>query len=205
VLSTIALTRLDELSTLMDRGEPVAPSFWNDVTSSLYIAASEQSDPALRAKLYVAGKQTLDRLSQTGNRPDLAGSLDAVLKSVVTPTPTEMEATASPLPTATNTANVASATVKPASPINTNTMTASASPTSTLTSTPQSSPSPIFDQLRSALNSCVTDKAMIQSLTVKINAGQLGAFINEVRAQSGKKIPAACANDLIRIAQSLSH
>jgi hypothetical protein len=40
-------------------------------------------------------------------------------------------------------------------------------------------------------------------MNVKINAQQWGAFINEVQAQTGKKIDAQCANDLIQIATYL--
>ncbi len=215
VMSTIATTRLNELSTMIDRGVPVAASFWNDVTSSLYIAASVQIDPAIRDDLYARGEGTLYQLKQTGNRPDLADSLDVLLKTIVTPTPTLpslpetlSSPTASPTssltPEATMTVVTATATVE---------VTLSPSPSATLIAGPTAmalpslSPSstPNLEPLRAAIRACVTDRQILQPLLVKIDVDQLGAFINEVKAQSGKKIQAACANQLIAIAQTMGN
>jgi hypothetical protein len=75
----------------------------------------------------------------------------------------------------------------------------------------------IYDILRSMVNGCVTKQGIINSLMAKLDnaeaaekrgdlnakAGIIGAFINEVEAQTGKAIPAACAAELIRLAKLL--
>ncbi len=83
------------------------------------------------------------------------------------------------------------------------TVTPTPQPTNTPTSTPTATSTPSVDDLRTQVNICVTDDGLKNSLTVKINAGQLSAFINEVQAQSGKKIDQGCAKVLINLATYL--
>jgi hypothetical protein len=59
---------------------------------------------------------------------------------------------------------------------------------------------PTINDLRNKVSVCVSDKGIANSLNAKIDAQQWNAFINEVEAQSGKKISQACADDLIGIA-----
>ncbi|MDE2179449.1 MAG: Ig-like domain repeat protein [candidate division NC10 bacterium] len=74
-----------------------------------------------------------------------------------------------------------------------------------------------YDSLRAVLNGCVTNKGILNSLTAKLNnaeaaeqrgnlnakAGMIGAFVNEVQAQTGKAVDRTCAAELIRLAQLL--
>jgi uncharacterized repeat protein (TIGR01451 family) len=75
-------------------------------------------------------------------------------------------------------------------------VTATSTPTPTFTLTPTPGPS----DLRAKVAACVTDQGIANSLNAKINANQWQAFINEVQAQSGKKIPQPCADDLVATA-----
>jgi Tol biopolymer transport system component len=61
-----------------------------------------------------------------------------------------------------------------------------------------------INDLYALVQQCVSDGGVQNSLTVKLDHGQFNAFINEVQAQSGKKIPADCANQMIEIATQLS-
>lgn len=74
-----------------------------------------------------------------------------------------------------------------------------------------------FDAIRVHLTGCVTNRGILNSLSAKLDnaeaaarrgnltakAGLVGAFMNEVRAQAGKKIDAACAAQLLSLAQLL--
>ncbi|MDD5558393.1 hypothetical protein [Candidatus Methylomirabilis sp.] len=75
-----------------------------------------------------------------------------------------------------------------------------------------------YDSLRALLSrDCVTNKGILNSLTVKLNNAEaaeqrgnvtakadiIGAFVNEVQAQTGKAIDRTCAAELIRLAQLL--
>jgi hypothetical protein len=61
-----------------------------------------------------------------------------------------------------------------------------------------------FDMLRAKMRECLINKNLYNSFSVKLNARQLRAFINEVRAQSGKKLGADCAKELIAMANQLN-
>jgi WD40 repeat protein len=61
----------------------------------------------------------------------------------------------------------------------------------------------IINIVEANVQQCVTEKGLITSLTVKINGQQWNAFINEVQAQSGKKITIDCATELIKMATYL--
>lgn len=50
---------------------------------------------------------------------------------------------------------------------------------------------------------CVTDKGILNSLQAKLRAGSINAYLNELRAQSGKKISEDCADNLSRLARAL--
>lgn len=66
-----------------------------------------------------------------------------------------------------------------------------------------STPTPAPTDLTALVTQCVTDRGLRNSLTVKINNTQWGAFINEVEAQRGKKITVECADQLIEMATYL--
>ncbi len=70
-------------------------------------------------------------------------------------------------------------------------------------STPTMTPTPAVADLRVLVTQCVAEKGPANSLLVKLNAGQLRAFMNEVRAQTGKKINTACASQLTAMATYL--
>ncbi len=59
------------------------------------------------------------------------------------------------------------------------------------------------DYIRWRLSACVTDKGLLNSLSAKLDVGQYGAFVNEIQAQSGKKISTACSTELIQTATYL--
>jgi Domain of unknown function (DUF5667) len=82
-----------------------------------------------------------------------------------------------------------------------------ATPTPGIDAVPVVSPTPaaptldeLLDSLRAKAANCISNKGLYNSLRTKINPKQLRAFINEVRAQSGKKLDAACAALLIDLA-----
>ncbi|HLY26326.1 MAG TPA: CSLREA domain-containing protein [Aggregatilineales bacterium] len=62
---------------------------------------------------------------------------------------------------------------------------------------------PTAAYLRALLLSCVRDQGLLNSLKVKVDARQWNPIINEVKAQSGKKISLNCANSLIGVATFL--
>jgi predicted outer membrane repeat protein len=70
-------------------------------------------------------------------------------------------------------------------------------------STPTMTPTPAVADLRVLVTKCVAEKGPANSLLVKLNAGQLRAFMNEVRAQTGKKINTMCASQLTAMATYL--
>lgn len=69
--------------------------------------------------------------------------------------------------------------------------------------TPTFIPTPSPTDLTALVMQCVTDRGIRNSLTVKINNTQWGAFISEVEAQRGKKITVACVDQLIEMATYL--
>ncbi len=69
--------------------------------------------------------------------------------------------------------------------------------------TPTATPTPSPDSLRQKTEACVTDQGILTSLNAKIDSQQWVAFINEVEAQSDKKITTDCANQMIQIAKFL--
>ena len=71
------------------------------------------------------------------------------------------------------------------------------------TPTPSPTTTPSSGDLTAKVTECVTDRGVRNSLAVKITNQQWGAFINEVNAQSGKKITVECAADLIEMATYL--
>ncbi len=81
-------------------------------------------------------------------------------------------------------------------PTDTPTNTPTATPSFTPTLTPTSTPS--LQTLLQQLKACVIDKGTLKSLTVKAAKGDIQALINEIKAQRGKKITAACADQLIQ-------
>lgn len=85
-------------------------------------------------------------------------------------------------------------------PTATATLAATDTPTNTPTATFTLTPTPGASDLRAKVAACVTDQGIANSLNAKINANQWQAFINEVQAQSGKKILKPCADDLIATA-----
>ena|SRR5579859_6874942 len=66
-------------------------------------------------------------------------------------------------------------------------------------------PVPTSNSAKADFASCnVSDKGWLNSINAKIDAGQWDALINEVNAQTGKKIDETCAYDLIAAATYLS-
>jgi hypothetical protein len=164
---------------------------------------------------YPANSITLIVLAQNGaatNTPTVTAS------ATNTSTPTDTS-TATLTSTPTDTAQVSATPTQTPSSTSTNTPTSTFTFTPTFTSTPRPSDTPVPtatpvpsitpvvitpETLRNQLTLCgATDKGILNSLMVKIDHGQWGAFINEVQAQYGKKIDPACADQLISIAKSL--
>ncbi|HLY24918.1 MAG TPA: alpha-amylase family glycosyl hydrolase [Aggregatilineales bacterium] len=91
----------------------------------------------------------------------------------------------------------------PMPPTATPTATFTLTPSNTPTFTPTFTPTPSFDSLKAKIAACVSDSGIQNSLLVKINADALSDFISEVKAQSGKKISATCADQMTALAQYL--
>ncbi len=191
--------RLSELTSLIQSGKGIQASFLTDVVDGLNKAAWAQPDPQLRAELYARSLIALQALTAQNTRPDLTAALNSAIRTVATPSPTP---TVSAIPQ--NVAGTAAAT-EPIAATPSSTPTVSATPEGTV-STPAATRTALsLDSLRAKISVCVTDKGTTQSLTVKLKVNQLTPFINEVKAQSGKKIDKACADQLLELAASLQH
>jgi Tol biopolymer transport system component len=60
-----------------------------------------------------------------------------------------------------------------------------------------------MEGLRALVTECVTDHGVQNSLLVKLDHGQLEAFMNEVQAQLGKKITTQCTDEMVQMATAL--
>jgi hypothetical protein len=72
----------------------------------------------------------------------------------------------------------------------------------TIVTTPADAPVSI-EVLAEKTKACLVNPRQFNSFRAKLNVKKLNAFINEVRAQSGKKLKESCAPELIQMATAL--
>jgi hypothetical protein len=72
----------------------------------------------------------------------------------------------------------------------------------TIVTTPADAPVSI-EVLAEKTKACLVNPRQFNSFRAKLNVKKLNAFINEVRAQSGKKLKESCAPELIQMATTL--
>jgi hypothetical protein len=227
ILAQTAQTRLTELVILMESGQTIEPGFFNDVTSSLNAAMAANPDVGIRTALYNQADSVLQVMIVRQINPDYINSLKAAVGVIALPTPSPTPTltatvpsttptltytplvTATPTPSATQTAMPRPPATKTAAgsviitpyipPTFTPFMTFT--PVSVFTSEPTVTPP--SNDVRQQITACVKDEGVQNSLLVKLNSNQLRSLINELAAQTGKKIDASCAARLIQLTTAL--
>lgn len=202
VLADIADARLSELDSLMQRGQPIETSLFNDAKTSLNAAVNAPLSASRRSALYANSAAMLHNLVMRKISPEQATVFASALEAIATSTPILKPADAvndSAQTTATEVLQDTSDTSTPLAPDSSATDPAPSGQGLTASATVEVSPT----TLRTLLASCVSNPSIYNSMLTKINAGQFDAFINQVEAQTGKNIDVKCASGLIDIADAL--
>lgn len=227
VLAQTAQTRLTELVILLERGQSIDPAFFNDVIGSLQAALRANPDVGVRTALYNQADSALQilivRNVDTNYINAMTTFVTAITPPTPTPTPSPLPIVPSPTPTLTYTPLATETRIPSSTPLPTRVLPATKTIIPGIKLTPYIPPTitpfmtftpaviitfgptvtPPSNELREQLISCVKDEGLQNSLLVKLNSNQLRALINEIAAQTAKKIDATCATQLIQLTTAL--